>query len=122
MDSGIIYGVLISLGTIFIETLIPTLLNFSIASKVSLKIDNIHFEKKTFENVEGYLLNSRVINKGNKIALNLDATVQIKNEQKGIPTLLYVTVSEQAGRIINVEVNEEPFESTKYAWIDHQRK
>lgn len=118
VDSGIIYGVLISLGTILLETLIPTLLNYSIAPKVSLKIDNIKFEKKTFKSIEGYLLTSVVTNKGKRIALNLDVTIQIKNEQKEVPTLLYVTVSEQAGRIINVETNEESFGSNKYAWID----
>lgn len=118
VDAGIIYGVLISLGTIFIETLIPTLLNYSIAPKVSLKIDNIQFEKKTFKEVEGYLLTSVVTNKGKRIALNLDATVQIKNEQKEMPRLLYATVSEQAGRILTAEAKEESFESNRYAWID----
>ena len=118
MNIGIIYGILISLGTIVLETLIPTLLNYSIAPKVSLKIDNIQLEKKTFKNIEGYLLTALVTNKGKKIALNLDATVQIRNEQTEMPKLLYVTVSERDNYIINAEASEESFGSDKYAWID----
>ena len=72
MNIGIIYGILISLGTIVLETLIPTLLNYSIAPKVSLKIDNIQLEKKTFKNIEGYLLTALVTNKGKKIASTRD--------------------------------------------------
>ncbi len=49
LDAGILYSALISVGVIVIETLIPALLNYSIAPKVSLKIDNIQLEKKTFE-------------------------------------------------------------------------
>jgi hypothetical protein len=122
VNVGIIYGISISLGTIFMETLIPTLLNYSIAPKVSLKVDNIQLEKKTFKNVEGYLLTALVTNKGKRIALNLDAIVQIRNEQKEMPKLLYVTVSEQAGRIINAEASEESFGNNKYAWIDARKK
>jgi xanthosine utilization system XapX-like protein len=79
IDVGIIYGALIAVGTILLETVIPTLLNYSITPKVSLKIGNIQLEKKTFHNVEGYLLTALVTNKGKRIALNLDATIQIKN-------------------------------------------
>ena len=118
VDVGIIYGTLISLGTIVIETLIPTLLNYSIAPKVSLKIDNIKIEKRTFQNVVGYQLTALVTNKGKKIASNLDATVQIKNEQNEVPKLLYVTVSERDDCIISAEASEEAFGSDKYAWIN----
>lgn len=118
LNAGIIYGALGSVATIVVETLIPTLFNYSIAPKVSLKIDNIQLEKKTFKNVEGYLLTALVTNKGKKIALNLDATVQIKNEQNETPKLIYVTVSKRNDSIINVKASEESFGSDKYTWIN----
>ena len=120
LDVGIIYGGIIAIGTILLETLSSTLLNYSIAPKVSLKVENIQLEKKTFKNVEGYLLTALVANKGKKIALNLDATVQIRNEQNEVPKLLYVTVSERDDCIINAEASEESFGSDKYAWINTQ--
>lgn len=117
---GLIYGVLVSFGTIVVETLIPVVMNYSIAPKVSLKVDDIKLEKRTFLNVKGYELTALVTNKGKKIALNIDASIQIRNEENAIPNLLDVSFDERDDRIIHAEARETAFESDKYAWIDNR--
>lgn len=117
---GLIYGIGISIGAIVVEAVVPIAINYAISPKVSLKIDNIRVEKKTYQNVEGYLLTALVTNKGKKIALNLDASVQIRNEQNEEPRLLNVSIRSLNDSILSAQANEEPFDNGKYAWVESQ--
>lgn len=119
---GLIYGIAISIGTIVVEALITTVINYAISPKVSLKIDNVQLEKKTFQNIDGYLLTAIVTNSGKKIVSNLDACIQIKNEKNETTRLLNITIQERDDFIVSANSSEVAFESDKYTWIDAQNR
>lgn len=122
IDTAILYGCSIAFFTILLEAVIPILLDYSIAPKVLLKIQEIKFEKKTYLDVEGYLITASVINTGKRIALNLDATIQIKSNQGEPPNFLTAHISERDNIVINANATDETFESDKYAWIEPQER
>jgi hypothetical protein len=121
-NTGLIYGGLVIVGTIILESIVPVVLEFSIAPKVSLKIENIKLEKKTYLDKEGYLLTATVTNKGKKIASNLDATIQIKNKQNSFPMLSHIRYTEIDEIVIHSTANPKNYEDNLSAWIDSQEQ
>lgn len=85
--------------------------------KVVLKIEDVRFDKKQVGDSLGYHLTATILNKGKKIALNIDACFDIKDDSGKSPSLLYVEIETVRGQK-NVRAEEKPFDAhIGYAWI-----
>jgi hypothetical protein len=116
---GVILGVLAFLAPIIVIAIISTVITNALAPKPSLKIKNVQFVKKNFQNIDGYQIKAEVTNKGKKICLKLDAAFQIEDKNGKSPNLLHVNIEEDDGHQ-TVSSKEEPMRGIDYAWIDEK--
>ncbi|MEM3550864.1 MAG: hypothetical protein QXQ94_05750 [Candidatus Bathyarchaeia archaeon] len=98
-------------------SIILPLIPYCFQLRVVLKIENARFDKKQVNDSLGYYLTATVLNKGKKIALNIDARFDIKDDSGKTPSLLYVEIETIRGQKI-VRTEEKPFNAhIGYAWI-----
>ena len=113
LNVGIIIGVLAAIIPIVLAIL-PTLIEYGLKPKVTLKINDMKLIKRNSHDVEGYQLEALVTNHGKKICLNMCATFVIKDAHGNSPNLLHVRFDSRKGQ--TVEQNEEPMRAVRYAW------
>lgn len=114
---GIILGVLTFLAPIIVTAIITTVVANELTPKPSLKIKNIKFVKKSFQNINGYQIKAEVTNKRKKICSKIDATFQIKDDKNNSPKLLHINVDKTNGNE-TVRSREENMRNIAYAWIN----
>ncbi|MCS7123936.1 MAG: hypothetical protein NZ932_00750 [Candidatus Bathyarchaeota archaeon] len=96
---------------------IPSFISYGFEPRVALKIENVKFNKKQVNNIVGYYLTAKVLNKGKKKALNIDAYFDIRDDLGKPPSLLYVkTVETNGEKSVSTEIK--PFdEKLEYVWV-----
>jgi len=98
----------------------PMIYDSLFRSKAVLSINNIHFEKKEFDQVTGYQLIAEVMNKGQGIS-DLIAAITVNDTLGQPPNLTRVDVREERGQQ-EVRSKDAEKKNIDYAWIDADGK
>jgi len=110
---GINIGIVSSIAILVLSQI----LNHLIKPKVSLTIKKVRLEKREYNGIKGYKIKTQIINNGNKIVINLRASVQFVELVKFIRVNIETTDGQKT-----YKSSWQPLKVDEYSWIDEGGK